>query len=53
MSNRGSVFTDEKGRAPARSGMDLSHEKKFTCDMGQIIPVLCTGVARRHFSNFQ
>lgn len=40
--SRGSLFNSEKGRAPARSGFDLSHEKKFTCDMGQIIPVLCT-----------
>lgn len=40
MSNRGSVFTNEKGRAPSRSAFDLSHEKKFTCDMGQIIPVM-------------
>ena len=42
MSNRGDVFNNEKGRAPGRSGFDLSHEKKFTCDMGQIIPVLAT-----------
>jgi len=42
MSSRGDVFNNEKGRAPGRSGFDLSHEKKFTCDMGQIIPVLAT-----------
>lgn len=42
MSNRGDVFNNEKGRAPGRSAFDLSHEKKFTCDMGQIIPVLAT-----------
>lgn len=26
---------------PGRSVFDLSYEKKFTCDMGQLIPVLC------------
>jgi hypothetical protein len=42
MSGRADGFNNERGRAPARSGFDLSHEKKFTCDMGQIIPVLAT-----------
>ena len=26
---------------PGRSVFDLSYEKKFTCDMGQLIPILC------------
>ena len=42
MNKRGDVFNNEKGRAPGHSGFDLSHEKKFTCDMGQIIPILAT-----------
>lgn len=29
---------------PARSLFDLSYNKKFTCDMGQLIPVLCDEV---------
>lgn len=29
---------------PGRSVFDLSYEKKFTCDMGQLIPVMCDEV---------
>ena len=31
-------------QGPPRSRFDLSHEKKFDCDMGQIIPVMCDEV---------
>lgn len=34
-----SVFDTVKGLAPGRSVFDLSWEKKFTCDMGELIPV--------------
>lgn len=29
---------------PGRSVFDLSYDKKFTCDMGQLIPVMCDHV---------
>lgn len=29
---------------PGRSAFDLSYEKKFTCDMAQLIPVMCDEV---------
>lgn len=35
------VFSQVGGARPPRSAFDLSYEKKFTCDMGQLIPVLC------------
>lgn len=35
------VFEAERSGGVPRSAFDLSHEKKFTCDMGQVIPVLC------------
>lgn len=34
------VFTNVSGLTPGRSAFDLSYEKKFTCDMGQLIPVM-------------
>ena len=34
-------FQSVGGLRPGRSVFDLSYEKKFTCDMGQLIPVLC------------
>ncbi len=34
------IFNNVKGLAPGRSVFDLSWEKKFTCDMGQLIPVM-------------
>lgn len=36
----GNVFNKVESRFPPRSLFDLSHEKKFTCDMGQLVPVL-------------
>lgn len=34
------VFERTRAVVPRRAAFNLSHEKKFTCDMGQIIPVL-------------
>lgn len=36
-----SLFNKVENRFPPRSLFDLSHEKKLTCDMGQLVPVLC------------
>lgn len=38
MSNK--TFSMVSGLRPGRSVFDLSYEKKFTCDMGQLIPIL-------------
>ena len=35
------VFQNVGGLRPGRSVFDLSYEKKLTCDMGQLIPVMC------------
>ncbi len=35
-----SVFSSVRGNNVGRSVFDLSHLKRFTCDMGQLIPVL-------------
>nr|WAE43382.1 MAG: major capsid protein [Microviridae sp.] len=35
------VYSKVSGLNPGKSVFDLSYEKKFTCDMGQLIPVLC------------
>lgn len=40
MSKR-NVFAHVGGLHPSRSVFDLSYEKKLTCDMAQLIPVLC------------
>lgn len=34
-----SIYQNVQGRNISKSVFDLSYEKKFTCDMGQIIPV--------------
>ena len=41
MKGQGNIFNVEQAGRVERSAFDLSHEKKFTCDMGQLIPVLC------------
>lgn len=41
MARRGKVFARVGGLNPSRSVFDLSHERKFACDFGQLIPVLC------------
>lgn len=43
MSKR-NVFSRVGGLRPGRSVFDLSYEKKFTCDMAQLIPVMCDEV---------
>lgn len=35
------VFNQVGSLRPGRSVFDLSYEKKFTCDMGQLIPIMC------------
>ena len=35
------VFQRVQTARPGRSVFNLSYEKKFTCDMGQLIPILC------------
>lgn len=37
------------GLHPGKSVFDLSYEKKFTCDMGQLIPVMCDEVVPGDF----
>lgn len=39
-----SVFSRTGTLNPGRSVFNLSYEKKFTCDMGQLIPVMCDEV---------
>lgn len=34
---------------PGRSLFDLSYEKKFTCDMGQLVPIMCDEVVPGDF----
>nr|WAE43851.1 MAG: major capsid protein [Microviridae sp.] len=41
---RGSIFQSVSGLRPGRSVFNLSYEKKLTCDMGQLIPILCEEV---------
>ena len=43
MSKR-NVFSQVGGLHPRRSVFDLSYEKKLTCDMAQLIPVMCDEV---------
>ena len=39
-----SVFSSVQANRPRRSSFNLSYEKKFDCDMGQLIPVMCDEV---------
>ena len=43
MSKR-NVYSHVGGLFPGRTAFDLSYEKKFTCDMAQLIPVMCDEV---------
>ena len=43
MSKR-NVYAHVGGLNPRRSVFDLSYEKKLTCDMAQLIPVMCDEV---------
>jgi len=38
------IFENIPTSRPGRSLHDLSYEKKLTCDMGQLIPVMCDEV---------
>ena len=38
------VFNSIAGIRPGRSVHDLSYQKLFTCDMGQLIPIMCEEV---------
>nr|QJB21666.1 MAG: major capsid protein [Microvirus sp.] len=38
------IYNQTGGIRPGRSVFDLSYEKKFDCDMGQLIPVMCDEV---------
>ena len=44
-----SIFENVASLQPGRSVFDLSYEKKFTCDMGQLIPVMCDEVVPGDF----
>nr|WAE43604.1 MAG: major capsid protein [Microviridae sp.] len=35
------VYSKVSGLKPGKSVFDLSYEKKLTCDMGQLIPIMC------------
>lgn len=41
---RSKVFSRVGSLTPSRSVFDLSYEKKLTCDMGQLIPIMCDEV---------
>lgn len=38
------VFENVGGLVPRRSVFDLSHDRKFDCDMGELIPILVEDV---------
>ena len=38
------LFQSVRSARPGRSVFNLSYEKKFTADMGQLIPVMCDEV---------
>ena len=47
--SRRNVFSEVGGLHPRRSVFDLSYEKKLTCDMAQLIPVMCDEVVPGDF----
>ena len=49
---KGNIFRNVGSLNPSRSVFDLSYEKKFTCDMGQLIPVLCDEMVPGDFFQF-
>ena len=49
---KGNIFNHVGSLSPSRSVFDLSYEKKFTCDMGQLIPVLCDEMVPGDFFQF-
>lgn len=44
MARRGSHHSRVGALHPRRTAFDLSYEKKFTCDFGELIPVMCDEV---------
>lgn len=49
MRNYPNVFATVGTLRPGRSTFNLSYEKKFTCDMGQLIPIMCDEVVPGDF----
>ena len=49
MSGKRNVYEHVGGLHPGRSVFDLSYEKKLTCDMAQLIPVMCDEVVPGDF----
>ena len=49
MKQQRNVFDSVGNLHPPRSQFNLSHEKKFTCDMGELIPVQCDEVVPADF----
>ena len=49
---KGNIFNHVGSLNPSRSVFDLSYEKKFTCDMGQLVPVLCDEMVPGDFFQF-
>nr|WAE43901.1 MAG: major capsid protein [Microviridae sp.] len=45
------IFQRTGSLQPGKSVFDLSYEKKFDCDMGQLIPVMCDEVVPGDFLN--
>ena len=41
MANPNYTFQRTGSLVPGRSVFDLSYDKKLTCDMGELIPILC------------
>lgn len=41
---KNNVFTTISGRKPKRNFFDLSHDRKFSCDMGKLVPIHCQEV---------
>jgi len=39
-----SIFQNVEAAHPKRNAFDLSYEKKFTCQIGQLIPIMCDEV---------
>lgn len=49
MSPRKNIYTQVDNYQPARSCFDLSYKKIFTCDVNQLIPVMCDEVVPGDF----
>lgn len=39
-----SIFTKVLVKKPKKSAFNLSHERKFSCNMGELVPILCQEV---------